>query len=368
MGELKNFFKKNIKLILIIVCGAIGILILYKLLPYFAPFIVALIFSFLMEPLISLLMKRLRLKRKAAASLSLFVMIVGIAFIVYGIIINLVNEVKGLLNSLPGLANDLTNNISPLIQSLNEILLWIPEELSTNLYDILKQLTSSISTILESIVKGVYSTAASLPQILIFVIITILATFFFASDKDKISSFIRSFLPGDWVNKFSRFKNDMLSSVFKLLQAYIIILLITMTELWIGLSVIGINYSLLLAIVIGIIDILPVLGTGTVLIPWSIYSFVSGDIRAGASLIILYFIILIVRQVLEPKIIGQQIGVHPLVTLMFMYVGLRVAGVAGLLLGPIVLLMIKIILPGIFTGQSLKQAFSSKIKPKDAED
>jgi len=136
-------------------------------------------------------------------------------------------------------------------------------------------------------------------------------------------------------------KNGVFSSLFKLLTAYLIIMSITFTELLIGLSIIHVKYSIVFAFLICIVDILPVLGTGTILIPWTIYEFIIRDTRMGVSVLTLYIVILVVRQLLEPKIIGHQIGVHPLISLISIYAGLQLLGAIGLILGPIIMIIIK---------------------------
>lgn len=110
--------------------------------------------------------------------------------------------------------------------------------------------------------------------------------------------------------------------------------------------------------IISIVDALPILGTGTILIPWAIYSFLTGNVRMGLSLFILYCIVLIVRQLIEPKIVSEQIGIHPLLTLIAMYTGLNLLGFFGLIIGAITLLLLKNILMGIFKGKSLNEIIS----------
>ena len=118
-------------------------------------------------------------------------------------------------------------------------------------------------------------------------------------------------------------------------------MLITFFEIFVGLSILGVNYSLLIAILIAVVDILPILGTGTILIPWALFSFVSGNVGLASGLLILYGVVLIIRQLVEPKIVGGSIGLHPLATLAAVYIGIRFVGFTGIFIGPIVALCIK---------------------------
>ena len=115
----------------------------------------------------------------------------------------------------------------------------------------------------------------------------------------------------------------------------------TFLEAFVGLSILGVNYAFILAVVIAIVDVLPILGTGTVLVPWAIFAFISSDIRLGIGLLVLYGVTLIVRQLVEPKIVGSTLGIHPLLTLASVYIGLELLGFIGIFVGPMVALFIK---------------------------
>jgi predicted PurR-regulated permease PerM len=126
-----------------------------------------------------------------------------------------------------------------------------------------------------------------------------------------------------------------------MLQGYILILLITFGELAIGFTLLRIDYSVLIAVAVALLDILPVVGTGTVLIPWSLISLLIGKIPQGIGLLVLYITITVVRNIIEPRIIGARIGLHPLATLIFMYLGLHLFGVIGMLLLPLIIILLK---------------------------
>ena len=160
-------------------------------------------------------------------------------------------------------------------------------------------------------------------------------------DKDLINKFIAKQLPANWNKWLIRIKNDLLSALIGYIKAQLILMVITFIEVSIGLLIIGIDYAILLGLLISIIDVFPILGTGTVLIPWALFSFISGNYPLGFSLIILYGIVMLVRQLLEPKIVSGQIGLYPLVTLMSMYIGLQVFGIAGMIMGPIMVLIVR---------------------------
>jgi len=356
---MKDFYGINLKKSLIaavvVVAVLLGVFAFYQLSFYIAPFIIAFILSLILEPMIRILTRFLKMGRKLAALISLLFLLVTLGFLLTIVIIKLVNEIRSLAYMLPGYFSELYRNILILIDMGNDVYQWLPYEITSNIGNIISSVSNSLIKIANSIVSGAFSTVVLLPEVLVFTIVTILSTFFIASDREKIINFFKNQLPESWIKKIISIKEDMFNALFGYIRAQLILMSITFTELYIGLTIIGIRYTLLLAFLIAIIDALPVFGTGGILIPWAIYNFLTGDIKRGISLFVLYLIVLIIRQLIEPKILGHQIGVYPLLTLISMYVGLRLIGVFGLILGPITFLLLKNIFSGILKGRTLKE-------------
>ena len=164
-------------------------------------------------------------------------------------------------------------------------------------------------------------------------------------------------MPKKWLEKISHIVNDLFTALGGYIKAECIMMSITCFELFIFFTFYKIEYALILAIVIAIIDALPILGTGTVLIPWALFNLITGNYRMAIYLIILYLFVTVVRQLIEPKIVGTHIGIYPLLTLAAMYTGVQLIGVFGLIVGPIVLIIIKSILSGIYKKGMIKDLF-----------
>lgn len=347
--------KLFLRLLLIIGGTVLGMLLFFKSILYIAPFIIAFALSSLMEPLIKFLIKKVKLNRKASTIISLLLVMSIIGLLLAFLISRIYQEALSLYEIMPVYSENIYNNIKDFISRASDIYLKLPDEVTKSAEGMITNLTTKLSEVGSSVAKGVFNTAISIPQAIIFVIITLLSTFFMASDKEKIYKYIKSSVPEDWVDKVVNIKDDMFAALFGYIRAQLILMSITFVELSIGFAIIGVKQNILLGLLISIIDALPILGTGGVLIPWSIYNFITGDIRMGISLIILYGVVLVVRQLIEPKVLGQQIGLHPLVTLLSMYVGLRVFGYIGMIIGPITILLLKNIIGGIFKKKSFKQ-------------
>jgi sporulation integral membrane protein YtvI len=246
-------------------------------------------------------------------------------------------------------------NIDSLIKKGSDFYIGLPIEVTNNIETFLASLSNHLIKILNSFIKLIFSTAISIPEAVVFIIVTVLSTYFLSSDREKIYGYFRARLPKSLVQSIVNVRNDLFSALFGYIKAQFILMSITFFELFTGFMIIHINQPLAIALAIGLIDALPILGAGSVLIPWLIYEFLTGNAKLGSSLLIIYIIVLIVRQMIEPKILSYHIGIHPLLTLIAMYTGLKLFGILGLILGPITILLLKNILSGIFKNKSLKE-------------
>jgi len=359
--------KKLLKFLLIIAAILLGIFVVFKLAVYFIPFIIAFALSSLIEPVVNLLVKNTRIPRKAASGATIIVFLLVLGFVITKAISGLVSEATSIYNNLPELFSEMYINIDAMVSKGMDIYLGLPKTITQNFENMLANLSSSLMNLLNSLFTGILNTAISLPEALIFTIVTILSTYFMTSDREKIYSSIKRQVPESWLNKVISIKNDMFSALFGYIRAQLILMTITFAELYIGFLVIRVTHPLILALVICIIDALPILGTGGVLIPWAIYELLTGNLRLAISLVVLYLIVLVVRQMTEPKILGHQIGIHPLLTLIAMYTGLRIWGFIGMIIGPITLLLLKNIITGILKNQTLKELLMPDDKVSEKE-
>jgi sporulation integral membrane protein YtvI len=352
--------KKTSKHILILLLILTGLFIISKLVIFVLPFILALILSSAMEPIIKKLKKKFNVQRKTAVALALIIIFSVFGLLLTLVISRLITELINLSIFLPGYFSEVYKNLDSLIKKLFQIYINLPDGVTKNVENILQNISQSITELLNSIIKMIINTAVSIPETLIFIIVTILSTYFFACDKDKIYYYFKTGLPDKLVSMVRNIKKDMFYALFGYLKAQLILMSVTFAELFTGFVIIQVHQPLALALFISIVDILPVLGTGSILIPWLLYEFLIGNVTMGISLLSLYLIILVVRQMIEPKILSRQIGIHPLLTLMAMYIGLKLFGFFGLVFGPITILLIKNILSGVFKNKPLKEIVNRK--------
>lgn len=205
----------------------------------------------------------------------------------------------------------------------------------------------NISSVLAPIGGGIWGVVKEIPSVLIAIVIAVIASCFMASDYDRLVGFLKNQLPEKRRNVLSRSKAILLSTLKQLIKAYGTIMLITFTEVFIGLNILKLfniydsGYIFVISAITCVVDIVPVLGTGTIMIPWALYSLITGNFPLAIGLIVIYAVILVVRQVIEPKLVAVKLGLPPVLTIAAMYLGTQLFGFVGIFLLPIILIMLK---------------------------
>lgn len=327
-----------INLAYFVAIAAIVILVIKYALNALMPFVIAAICSAILRPVLRFLNERLKLPRKPTGVVITIVFYLCIALAAVVVFDKLFTTATAFLMELPDLWND------TLMPALKNIGGWLGTKLAQmnisldiTAEEMLSPLGSAISSLSTKLVGMAGGIAFSLPSMLISVIICIVSTLFMLFDWGRIREFILLQLSGRNSDLAQRVTSQSGSTLKKFIVSYGLIMLITFTELSIGLSIIGIKNAFLIAGMISIFDIMPVVGCGGILIPWALIGFVIGNTRIGVGIAMLYLVITVVRNVLEPRIVGQQVGLHPLVTLMSMVIGSSIMGGVGLLGLPITL-------------------------------
>ncbi len=359
--------KRTLLVILRIALIVFAIFIFTRLWKYIVPFIIAYFFASIIEPVVKFIENKLRIPRKIGTVFSILFVLGIIGSIIGFLISRLIKEIKAVYLNLEINMDTITEFFNRIIDKVNDIFIQLPDQITDLLSKGLQDFANNLQSILGKIVDWLQASiqaAMYLPQILIFIIVTLLATYFMSSDKNTIIRFLDVQIPTDWLDKTKSITKNVFTALFGWLRAQLILTTITFSELLVGFLIIGIDNALLLAIIISLVDVLPVLGAGTVLIPWSIINLILGNAKLGLSTALLYVIILFVRQLIEPKVLGKQIGVHPLFTLAGMYIGLKLWKVPGMFIGPLAIVSLKYIFEGILKADTFKQWVERNFKTK----
>lgn len=358
LNYIYNIMKKILNIALVI----IGIYLGIKMAVFYMPFLVAFIISLMIEPAIKYLMKKTNMTRKMS-SIIIFIIVfsVIIGSIVYGII-SLISESTNLLQTL----NIYIDKAYTQVQETIGKLAITKISVSSNILDLVqessREILLKISSWLTSFLTKLIDMITSIPVIGIYTVITILALYFICTDKIYILDLMEHHMPKKWVQKIGTHVREITKSLGGYLKAEAILIVVSFIISLIGLYIfkfVGMNmkYPLLIALGIAFVDALPILGSGSVMVPWGIISALNGDLTLGTAIIILWIIMSLVRQVLEPKIVSGKIGIHPIFTLVAMYTGFKIIGIIGMLVGPIVLIILKNIFATVLDQGLAKSLF-----------
>lgn len=329
-----------------------------------APFLLSFFFAVILQRPIRWLDKKTKNKYHTFWSILLVLLCVAIILgPVISIIAALFKEIGNFASYLGNQLNDLPTFLVTLQNEILKALKFLPDSIYTSVSENITQFfgnlindfdvsklginMSSITSTLTSGISGVYSVVKNIPSIIIAVVIGIIACILFTKDYKRVVRFIKLQLPDKHKNLLSETKKVFSSTILKMCRAYGLIMFITFCENFIGLSILNLigvmdnNYVFVIAIGIAIFDILPVAGSGGILIPWALVALVTGNVGQCIGLLVIYAIITVVRQYIEPKIVGNSLGVHPLVTLAGLYFGLKLFGFMGMFIVPICVMTVK---------------------------
>jgi sporulation integral membrane protein YtvI len=306
------------------------------------PFVIGIIIALVFRHPIDLIEKKTHIKRSFVSIFVLLVFYGIIGFIISMIGFKVFTFLENFVGSTPQLyENSIKPALNHIIDDLVKHYPGIRNYLENFLVNINDSIFSYINTVSTKALGTIAGLAGQLPSLLINLIFTIVASFFFTIDYYRITRFIIRQFSGERKEMLLKLKDNGIGTLGRFIRAYAAIISITFMELSIGFWILQIPTPFVFGALVAIIDILPILGTGAVLLPWAIISIILGNTKLGIGLLLLYILITVVRQAIEPKIVGQQIGLHPILTLLLMYVGVQLMGVLGLLLLPIIATILK---------------------------
>ena len=331
-------------------CFAAIALILFIFLRYLfkpmLPFIIAFAVSALLRPVYLRLAAKLHLKGKVWPVILVVLFYLLLIGVVMALLVGLMASVIDWGRSLPDMFNE---TFSPWLTSVITDLMHLAARFDPDsalmveqlLPDTLSSMGGAIMDFSVSIVSWASGVGTKLPGALLAVVICVIATAFTAVDYDTIWSTLLSALPPKTRHVANQIQFAFKNIAFKFLRAYLLILLITFCEVSVGLLIVGFENAFFIAALIALFDILPIVGSGMILLPWTIFKFIQGHVAKGIGLAIVYVVVVVVRQVIEPRIVSKNMGLHPLVTLFCMWVGLKTMGGVGLFALPLFVITLK---------------------------
>ncbi|MDR2752774.1 MAG: sporulation integral membrane protein YtvI [Oscillospiraceae bacterium] len=333
------------------------------------PFLFSFFVATLLQKPMNFALQKIRLKKSFSAVVLVLAFYLIILLVIALIGVRIWSSAQGFMSFLTAQIKNLPKLIEGMQGRIHALVAWLPDSIEVRFNQWLDGLVGGVlagenakgdqvgtlSSLLSRVnlewfkapVSGLATAAGKIPSVAIAVVITVISSFFATGSYDAASKFIKRQLAPARQNALSAAKHILFSSLGKLLRSYLIIIGVTFVELVLGLLLLKLlngfdgKYLLSIALATSFVDLLPVLGTGSVMIPWAIYNLIMGNMVMGVGLIVMWVVMLVVRQIIEPKLIASNLGLPPVATLAGMYIGLQLFGFIGMLIVPLLLILLK---------------------------
>ena len=352
--KLSNAYIKSATNLALAILGLfIFVIIVPKLLSFFMPFVVAAVIAAIASPAVRLLERKLKIKWKIGTACVVVFVITVILLAGYALGSFMASQISGLIEDLPEMWISLQEELNLIGQKYEKVIRGLPKDIQIMLEGLSEQTTGLAAEAFSEnslpSMERMGNIVEKLPDAFVSIVMGLLASYFFTAEKESLYNFYEDYIPAGVQKYCHMIKESMTGAVGGYFKAQFKIegwiYLIVVAGLWL----IGIRYALLLGIAIAIVDLLPIFGAGTVLLPWAFFSLLGNDYRKAIGLLAIWIVTLILRQVIQPKIVGDSIGISSIPTLFLFYIGYKVAGVMGMILAvPIGIIVINLYQAGVF--------------------
>lgn len=347
-----SFWHAVIRFIIVIVVSFAVILGIYFVLPLVYPFIIGLGLALLFNPAVNFLERKAKVPRWLTVIFSILLLLAILTTIITLVVFEIASEINKLREILPEytehyiehmqsfIMSDLVpfyDNFTAFYSSLDH---EVRQQVETQVESFSQNLVVMGQTAVQNILNGILAFLGSIPSMATAFIISLLASFFISKDWPRLRVKFIKLMPDIVQSRGAAVLKDLRQAIFGFIRAQLTLISITFCIVLIGFLILRIEYGLTIALIIALVDLLPYLGTGLVFIPWIVYLFLNGDYGMVLGLSILYAIVLVQRQMMEPKILGDNVGLDPLLTLFALFVGFQLFGLFGLIIGPALMVII----------------------------
>ncbi len=321
-----------------------------KILAFFMPFVIGWIIALIANPPVRFLENKLKIKRRHSSFILVGIVLAVVIGLLYLVTIWAVNNIGNFIDYLPDLFVTLETEVTIALERIEELLAFIPINTDWTFSEVLNAIVGYASNYIRSFAASAGSAAAhALPDFLVWTIVIILSSYLFIVEHDNLIDAGKKIIPQTLQDQWVLLKKDLKEVVFGYFLAQFKIMLVVVVILLIGFAILRVRFSAILVLVLAILDFLPVVGSGTVLIPWAILKFFTGDYSYAIGLLVLYIVIQAVRQIIQPKIVGDSMGISPLASLFFLFIGFRLYGLAGMIIAvPVGIIIIRLYERGTF--------------------
>lgn len=337
----------------------------------FLPFIAAIIIAIVLQRPINFLTEKTHIKKGVVSTILVLLLVAVISTGIVFLSTTLISAVKSFASFLTSKIDSLPSFMNTIQEWFFEKIKFLPDSAEKVIHNAIDTLSAKLTSVaasnsvnsatsgsaisgfnlssLSAPITGIWSVAKGIPSMLISIVVSIIAACFVTADYDSLKGFIVRQFKGEKRIALSKTKIILKDSILKLCKAYAIIIFITFCEMTLGLKILSWfniytgGFVVFIAMITAVVDIMPVLGTGTIIVPWALYSFITGNVPLGIGLLVIYAFISVARQFIEPKLVAGQLGLPPFVTIMGMYLGLKLFGVIGMMIVPLAIILLKLL-------------------------
>lgn len=325
----------------------------YRLLAFFMPFVIGWFLAYVASPLVNWLEKRVRIVKKLGSALIIILVLAGVGLLCYFLGSKLWQEIRALIENMPGLYRDLESGFYTVGENLEGIFEMLPEGVQEGWQTVISNLDQTMGNLIGRISEPTMAAAGNfakrIPSIFIGTIVTFISSYFFIAEREEVIVWAKKVAPDPLVERMSMVMDNLKYAVGGYFKAQFKIMIVVCLILIVGFVILDVHFYFLLAILIALLDFLPFFGTGTALIPWGLYKLMVGDYKMVIGLVILYGVTQLVRQLIQPKLVGDSMGLKPLLTLVFLYAGYKIGGVLAMIFAvPIGMIVMNLYKAGAF--------------------
>ena len=349
----RPYWKVIVSLAVSLIGTILFIYVGYRLLAFFMPFVIGWFLAYVASPLVNWLEKRVRIVKKLGSALIIILVLAGVGLLCYFLGSKLWQEIRALIENMPGIYRDLESGFYTVGENLEGIFEMLPEGVQEGWQTMISNLDQTMGNLIGRISEPTMAAAGNFakrfPSIFIGTIVTFISSYFFIAEREEVIIWAKKVAPDPLVERMSMVMDNLKYAVGGYFKAQFKIMIVVCLILIVGFVILDVHFYFLLAILIALLDFLPFFGTGTALIPWGLYKLMVGDYKMVIGLVILYGVTQLVRQLIQPKLVGDSMGLKPLLTLVFLYAGYKIGGVIAMIFAvPIGMIVMNLYKAGAF--------------------
>ena len=353
MQDDRPYWKVSVSLAFSLVGTVLCLYFGYKLLGFFMPFVIGWVIASIASPVVNWLEKRMKLIKKWGSALIIIGVLGVLGLLIYLLVSTISREIVSLIQNMPDMYQDLEEGMETIGENLKGIFHLLPAGVQEGWHTMMNNLEQTMGDMIgrlsEPTVSAAGRFAKGIPSALIATIVTFISAYFFIAQREDVIRLAKKIAPNALVTRMTMVTDNLKYAVGGYFRAQLKIMVVVYMLLLAGFLLLGIHFAFLLAFLIAFLDFLPFFGTGTALIPWAVYKFMMGNYKLVIGLLILYGVTQLVRQLIQPKLVGDSMGLNPLVTLVLLYAGYKLGGVLAMILAvPVGLIAINLYKAGAF--------------------